>query len=219
MQEFRLDFDVNGVRGGVYADDCLAAGVVRPVQTHSCNIGVIERDGIIGIFEDTDALICFKERVKIGVRTADCVPVMVYCPDLRAVAAIHAGWKGSIGEITRKTLERLREAGADLSRAEAAFGPCICGDCYEISEELAERFRLAGYGDCFKSARHLDLEAVNKKQLLAAGLKEEKIHRKPCCTFESAGDSIGERIIENIILPSWRRKSTDFRLLTWIQLL
>ena len=201
---YRLEFEEEGVEGGVAADDRLMPEVLRPVQTHSCNVAVIGEDGIVPNLDDTDALICMAKDIKIGVRTADCVPVVVYAPDIQAVAAIHAGWRGSIGGIVGKTMARLKELGADLSKAEAAFGPGICGDCYEVSVDLAERFKDEGYADCMVADRHIDLQAVNTKQLLSAGIPQDKIHPAQFCTCETAW------------LPSWRRNPTDRRLLTWV---
>lgn len=201
---YKLKFEAEGLEGGVVSDYQMMPEVVHPVQTHSCNVAVIGRDGVIPNLDDTDALICMKRGIRIGVRTADCVPVVVYAPDIEAVAAIHAGWRGSIGGIVGKTMEILSQLGADLSKAEAAFGPSICGECYEVSEDLAERFREEGYADCIVADRHIDLQAVNTKQLLSAGIAPDKIHPKQFCTYETEW------------LPSWRRNPTDCRLLTWI---
>ncbi len=195
--------------GGFYADLASApADIIRPVQTHSCNIGVIGEDGGISDFADTDALICFRRGMAIGVKTADCVPVLVFAPDIRAVAAIHAGWKGSLGGIVSRTMEMLADAGADMELIKAAMGLCISGRNYEVSQELAETFATAGFSDCILGGNHLDLPAVNRKRLLSAGVREGNITMPPCCTFESK------------IYPSWRRTpGTQQRLLSWIKAL
>ena len=198
-------FEAEGVEAGVVADDRMMPEVLRPVQTHSCNVAVIGRDGVIPNLDDTDALICMAPEMKIGVRTADCVPVVVYAPDIQAVAAIHAGWRGSLEGIAGKTMERLKELGADMAKAEAAFGPSICGGCYEVSQDLAERFKEEGYSDSIVAVRHIDLQAVNTKQLLSAGIPPDRIHTKRFCTYETEW------------LPSWRRNPADIRLLTWIR--
>lgn len=204
---YAIDFAADKVRAGVVADYRQMPYVVRPVQTHSCNTVVIYRDGAIPNLDDTDAIICLRPDITIGVRTADCVPVLIHCPDLGAVAAIHAGWKGTLGGIVANALQRLRGLGADLSKAEVAFGPSICGACYEVSPEMAEDFAAAGYADCLISHRHLDLEAANTRRLLAAGIPPDRIHPKRCCTYESS------------VLPSWRRAPSEQRLLTWISML
>ncbi|MCM1319551.1 MAG: polyphenol oxidase family protein [Muribaculaceae bacterium] len=217
----RIEFRNKGVEVGVAGDDRALPEVVRPVQTHSCNVAVIDFDGHMPDMQKTDAIICRCPGMSIGVRTADCVPLVIYAPDIQAVAAIHAGWRGSLGGIVTYTLERLKQMGADLTKAEAAFGPSICGKCYEVSDELANDFINAdfhpdtsacggdgpkGFGDCLVSARHIDLEAVNTKRLISAGLLPENIRHKSCCTLQTPS------------LPSWRREPTEARLLTWIRL-
>ncbi len=203
---YEIEFESGGVKAGVVSDDMMMPDVVRPVQTHSCNVGVIDSDGVIPALNDTDALVCLAKGIRVGVRTADCVPVLVYAPDIKAIAAIHAGWKGTIGGIVGKTMKRLAGLGADLSKAEAAFGPSICGFCYEVSPELAGQFAESGYRDCIVAERHVDLEAVNRKQLIAAGIPDSRIHGKLHCTYTTGW------------LPSWRRSPTTLRLLTWIEM-
>lgn len=194
----------DGAEAGVYSDDAIAdVPVLLPVQTHSCNVAEVTAPCLLS---DTDAIITRTPGLRIGVRTADCVPVLLYAPDIRAVAAVHAGWRGSLGGIVDNTVRCLAEAGASTQLMHAAFGPCICGGCYEVSLELAEEFRRAGFADCISYRRHLDLEAVNRCRLLSLGLQVDNITPKPCCTFETPA------------LPSWRREVTDRRLLTWIML-
>lgn len=89
--------------------------IILPVQTHSCNIREVDAAGkpIDGEgLEDTDALITRQKGIVIGVRTADCVPILLFAPDIMAVAAIHAGWKGTLGRIAGLTVERLVAMGA-----------------------------------------------------------------------------------------------------------
>lgn len=198
--------DVN-VIAGIYPDASLApAGVVTPVQTHSCNVAVIGRDGKIPPLGDTDALISLCPGITVGVRTADCVPVLLHAPDIGAVAAIHAGWRGSLGGIVSDTLSRLVALGAETAGIEAAFGPSICGGCYQVSEEMVGDFRRAGFAESVIGERNIDLEAVNRRRLLQGGVPPENIHPGVGCTCET------------LLYPSWRRRQTPRRLLTWIAL-
>lgn len=206
MSGYEIDFGVSGVHAGVVADASeVADRVVLPQQTHSCKVAVIGLDGVVPPLVDTDAVIALCSGVAVGVRTADCVPVLLYAPDIPAVAAVHAGWRGSLGGIVGNTVKQLIQLGADPARMKAAFGPCICGDCYEVSPELAEDFRRAGFDDCIIGTRNLDLVAVNRTRLRAAGLLPDNIITSSClCTRETPD------------LPSWRREPTDRRLATWI---
>ncbi|MDE7080821.1 MAG: polyphenol oxidase family protein [Muribaculaceae bacterium] len=143
------------IAAGIRRDVAMERAVVLPQQTHSANVAVVEhrhldrlRNGDATswpeIFGDTDALITRLPGVWIGVRTADCVPVLLCADDIRAIAAIHAGWKGTRSDIVGATVRRLVDMGADAARIRAYIGPCICADCYEVSPELAEEFRAAG---------------------------------------------------------------------------
>lgn len=214
------EFEIgDGVAGGVVSDaERMRGDVVWPVQTHGCNVQVIDRgcvfdgvkvwneDGSEQDLSDTDAIVCLQKGIKVGVRTADCVPVVIYAPDIEAVAAVHAGWKGTLGGIVSATVGKLRESGADPRLMHAYFGPNICGECYEVSRELADEFRAAGFADCILGERNVDLEGVNRKRLLGAGVREENIEGKRYCTKTTPG------------FPSWRRKPCQERLLTWIGL-
>ncbi len=88
-----------------------------------------------------DALITQTPRLLLSVQTADCVPILLADPEHRAVAAIHAGWRGTVRRIAGKTVGRMRMAYA--SRPEkivAALGPCIGGCCYEVGPDVAREF-------------------------------------------------------------------------------
>ncbi len=207
MRGYPLFEGISTVSAGVCADVVEAPFVVTiPVQTHSCNVALIDRDAVVPPLDDTDALISLAPGVRIGVRTADCVPLLLYAPDLEAVAAVHAGWKGTLGGIVTATVERLAALGASPSMMKAAFGPSICGDCYEVSQELADEFRRAGFADCLAGERNVSLEAVNRCRLIDAGLLPENISVSRFCTLTTPW------------LPSWRREATTSRLLTWIEL-
>lgn len=182
-----------------------------PCQTHTtrvCTVGKAD-----GTFPDTDGLISFSEEIAVGVRTADCQPVLMYAPDIRAVAAVHAGWRGTLGGISLRALDILREHGAMPSSLKVFLGPAICGRCYEVSAELAASFRSAGYAEGIVSERHLDLAALNAESLVARGVRAENIVSLGECTrhHEVGGSHV---------YPSWRREPgiTD-RLISAIRLL
>lgn len=203
-----IDFHHEGVEAGVLADDGCVGAIVLPRQNHSCHIGIIENDSaIIPEFPDTDAILSFRSGIKVGVRTADCVPLLLYAPDIRCVAAVHAGWKGTLGGIAEKAASLMIRRGADPALMLAAMGPCICRDCYEVSEELASTFADAGFSHCIARGRHLDLPAVNRCRLLAQGLLPHHIAMPAACTRTTPS------------LPSWRREpGITGRMVTWIGL-
>lgn len=210
------------VEGELSAND-----IVLPVQTHSCNVKEVGPTGesLDGEgLEETDALITRQRGLTIGVRTADCVPILLYAPDIMAVASIHAGWKGTIGRIAAKTVERLVIMGADPARLQALLANCICLACYEVGEELAAEFlKIPGLEPCVTHGRyvdplgertfderkpHLDLCLANKIILEEAGVPADNISSTEICTRHSG-----------LSLPSWRRNpGTRKRMITWIRL-
>lgn len=201
---------------GVIADSRQFTGeIVLPRQTHTTNIALLPDDSPLSEippFDDTDALISFRTDCAIGIRTADCVPVLLYAPDIHAVAAIHAGWRGTIGGIVSLAVKKLTELGAAPEAMKAAIGPAICSDCYEVDTELADRFADAGFGEFVTRhpdrKPHLDLPGINRFQLTRCGLPDASIHNCGICTLSTPA------------LPSWRREpGIESRLLTWIRLL
>lgn len=199
--------------------------VVLPVQTHSTNIREITSAN--DLFQETDALFTRQREIAVGVRTADCVPVLLAAPDIAAVAAVHAGWKGTLGRIVSKTVDRLASLGADSSKMIAVIANCVCCECYEVGDELAEEFlsdlrlspcvRYGNFSDPLGlrnfdySKPHLDLPLANSIILSDAGLRDENIVKTNICTRHSL---LGTRR-----LPSWRRDpGTTQRMISWIKL-
>ncbi|MDE6549775.1 MAG: polyphenol oxidase family protein [Muribaculaceae bacterium] len=165
---------------------------IIPDQTHSCNVAIA--DGYSRFYPDTDALITFERDVPIGVKTADCVPILVYAPDKQGIAAIHAGWKGTLGGIVDKVMDLLEENGVDPAQLKVAFGPSISKDVYEVSQELADSFKEAGFGAYVYSPKgskekpHIDLQGVNMERFLRRGVKPENIKLHSGCSFSSKMD-------------------------------
>lgn len=182
--------------------------LILPQQTHTAKVAIV--DDFEGPFSETDALITQRTDIAIGIRTADCVPIVLNAPDIRAIAAVHAGWKGTIARIAEKAVEELKRLGADPKNIHAAMGPCICAGCYVVSPDLAQRFANAGFSSHISSTvshPHLDLPAINRSILQQSGLLPEYIQLPIGCTKETSR------------FPSWRRTpQTPDRLITAIRL-
>lgn len=118
---------------------------------------------------------------------ADCYPVIVYDPRRRAVVLAHSGWRGTAAAISEKAVATLvREYGSRPDDLVAGIGPGICGRCYEVGAGVAERFppgvaRPAEAGGKFL----LDLAALIRRQLVRAGVREDRLHLSGACTMES----------------------------------
>ena len=121
---------------------------------------------------DADALWTQEPGVALGIKTADCVPLLLEDPVKRRVAAVHAGWRGAIAEIP---LEGLKALSTDAKQVRAAIGPHIRACCYAVGEELAERFAKR-FGASVTQRREgqvfLDLSRAVRAQLEEAGVSQ-----------------------------------------------
>ncbi len=111
------------------------------------------------------------------VLTADCLPVTIAGGG--AVAAVHAGWKGLADGVVAAGVEAVRELGTAGGPIAAAIGPGASACCYEVSDEVHERF--ADLGLDHRASQNLDLKAIARAQLAEAGV--EQIHTLPWCTI------------------------------------
>ncbi|MDE5808392.1 MAG: peptidoglycan editing factor PgeF [Muribaculaceae bacterium] len=189
-----------------------------PEQTHSLNVAVVNNPW--DSFKDTDALVTFEEDLPIGILTADCVPILVYAPDITGVAAIHAGWKGTLGGIVDKALDVLEKHGASTEEMIVSFGPSILQENYEVDREMGERFSDAGFqeyvswSDGSDGKPHIDLQGINMERLMHRGVKKENIRLSALCT-SATRDKEG-----NPVFPSYRRDGNlAKRMLTSIMIL
>jgi len=147
-------------------------------QIHSANVLHVSGVGCAG---EADALITNEPGIAVSVRTADCYPILLVDPAHRAIAAIHAGWRGTAGQIVEQTLHRMgSEFGTKPAQVMAAIGPGIGECCYEVGAEVAARFGVDG-------PARLDLARINREQLIAAGVPASQIDSIGGCTFCDAG--------------------------------
>jgi len=121
----------------------------------------------------------------VAVGTADCVPVLVVDPDGRRVAAVHSGWRGTDADISARAVEALVARGARPERLLAAVGPAIQACCYEVSEELGQRFRARFGAEVVVASAgqvRLDLTRAVRLSLERAGLKPAHVDVLQACT-------------------------------------
>ena len=114
--------------------------IVRVVDELPRGAGVVkERDGALKLYGD--ALITDRPRLLLAVQVADCLPILLVDPTKRVVAAVHAGWRGTVKRIAEKTVGEMRARfGCRPSAIRAAIGPGIHRCCYEVGREVVERF-------------------------------------------------------------------------------
>ncbi len=121
----------------------------------------------------------------VGVRTADCLPVLIEDPKGR-VAAVHAGWRGVISEIVARTIEIFVASGGKASELRVAIGPCIQRCCFEVDGDLPARFVSAFGEDVLvrgKEKPHLDLPLAVQKTLAKAGVPSSHVVTLTQCTM------------------------------------
>ena len=160
--------------------------------------------------------------VCIGVSTADCIPVLLYDEEHHAVAAIHAGWRGTLARIVHKTIQEMAFTYlTDPKKLKAVIGPGISLDHFEVGDEVyeafeqaafpmeeiaeqrpnaafsvdpAERERLAAEGNIVQPLKwHLNLPLCNRQILLHCGVAEENIQDCGICTFAHSDEFFSAR--------------------------
>ena len=171
---------------------------IIPRQTHTTNVRVIEDVFSQEELQDVDAVVTNLKNVCLCVSTADCVPVLLYDKEKQVVAAIHAGWRGTVGRIVEKTLEVMKSHyGAEGKDVIACIGPSISLESFEVGDEVYAAFEEAGF-DMTCIARkykkwHLDLWEANRLQLLAYGILPENIEVADVCTYQCHEDFFSAR--------------------------
>lgn len=156
----------------------------RVRQVHGA--AVARRDGPSLPTDEADAVITARAGLAACVLTADCVPILIGDPGSGAVAAVHAGWRGTLARTAARAVEALeREFGVQRENLLVAVGPAIGPCCYEVSPELAERFVAEiGPAACMVHPRtpRVDLWTANELVLREAGIPGERIEVIERCT-------------------------------------
>jgi YfiH family protein len=131
-----------------------------------------------------DALMTSRAGEWVAVKTADCIPLLLADPARRVAAAVHAGWRGVVGNIAGAAVQALRASyGCDPQDLRAALGPSIRRCCFEVGPEVAERFKAVFPERTDLDGRcHVDLAEGVRRQLLQAGLEERRIATEAPCT-------------------------------------
>lgn len=172
--------------------------LIVPKQIHSDKVLLVD-DKFLSLpeterskaSEGYDALITRQKGICIGITTADCVPVILYDPRKKVIAAIHAGWKGTVSRIVRATIcEMQKNFGSSASDILAGIGPSISRDAFEVGEEVVATFQNEKHPverimirNEITGKAHFDLWKANKLQLLDCGVKEPNIELARICTY------------------------------------
>ena len=172
--------------------------LVIPRQTHTTNVRVITDIPTEDELQDVDAVVTHLKGFCLCVSTADCVPILIYDPVKQVVAAVHAGWRGTVGRVVEKTLDTMKlHYGTDGKDVIACIGPSISLESFEVGDEVYEAFAEAGF-EMERIAKkyekwHLDLWETNRLQLLAHGVLPEHIEVAGICTYQQHEDFFSAR--------------------------
>ena len=210
--------------GTVGRDEALPCPIVQMHQVHDVKVAVVDRGDITrDELDGYDAMITELPGVAIGVRTADCIPVLLYDPVKKIAAAIHSGWRGTVSKIIGKTVSKMQSIYASQPTDILAFiGPGICVDCFQVGEDVALKFKEAGFdinslwsfrgpkiGNGMEGGHHIDLKEACRQTLVEYGLKNENIQISGLCTYE-----------DNDLLYSARKEGIECgRNITYIKIL
>ncbi len=184
-----------------YRRFCKSAGfdfdsLVASAQVHETNVRVVtSKDKGVGITKprdlpSVDALITNEPGVTLVTYYADCTPLFFVDTKRKAIGLAHAGWRGTVGRIGEKVIEKMTALyGTDPKDIKAAVGPAISVCCYEVDEPVAEQFRKLSDLDNSKflfpkggGKYMLNLLEANKQILTAAGVLNENITLSDLCT-------------------------------------
>jgi len=176
------------------------SGIVSVRQVHGDSICVVGASGdedrsgpgSVSSFRDRacDALVTNRKGLAITVRTADCLPILIWDEGQKVVAAVHAGWRGSLKAIASKTVLTMRASfGSRPADFRVGIGPAIGPCCYEVDGPVLEPLRAEF--DYWKDVVQetgggkgmLDLAGLNLRQLIASGVPADRVSVAGLCTF------------------------------------
>ena len=161
-------------------------------QIHSADVRIVKTfEEVTNGNHKFDALVSNLENVLVGVKTADCVPILLGDTKTKAFAAIHASWRGTVSSITNNTIKKMRaHYGTNPKDLICAIGPAASCKNYEVGKEVIvafqEKFSTGGklFAETRKNHALINLHLANKEQLINSGVPEENIFTAPFCTME-----------------------------------
>lgn len=138
------------------------------------------------IAEKTDGLVTKNKEISLAITVADCVPVFFFEPEKNIIAIAHAGWRGIVGRIVPKTIEKIKELGGDAQKLKVALGPGINACHFEIKEDVLGEFDEYEEFIIKKESKiFIDLKGIIRKQLESGGVAAGNIENDNECTYES----------------------------------
>ena len=175
--------------------------LILPYQTHSDKVAVIDSHFLqlsdeeqYKALQGIDAVVTALPHICIGVSTADCIPVLLHDTKRDVIAAIHAGWRGTVAMIVYKAIDMMRRVyGSCAGDIDAIIGQGISLEAFEVGDEVYNEFATAGFPMKSIARRypttnggtkwHIDLWEANRRLLQQCGVERERIEIAGICTF------------------------------------
>lgn len=191
--------------------------ILLPHQVHGVEVRQIGGDyfSLSGeerkrLLEGVDAVMTDQKGICVGVSTADCIPVLLYDDDHHAVAAVHAGWRGTVKRIVQKTVEQMRITyRTEPAELKVLIGPGISRSAFEVGKEVYDEFQKEGFdmdaiaglfpaicpvtGGQPQEKWHIDLPLCNTIQLQHAGVPAGNIQQTNICTYSHSEEYFSAR--------------------------
>ena len=191
--------------------------IILPHQVHGAEVRQIGADFLLlpenerrMIVEGVDALVTNQHGICIGVSTADCIPVLLYDEAHHAVAAIHAGWRGTVQRIVQTTIDMMHlYYHTQPSELRAIIGPGISRDSFEVGDEVYEEFLQEGFDMAVVACQrpnmkkegsvdqplkwHIDLPQCNALLLCQSGVPADHIQSSGICTYQHSDQFFSAR--------------------------
>ena len=187
-------------------------------QVHGTTVGEVGLDAVSP--GDADAMVTRAPGVGLCVLTADCVPILLVAPAAGAVAAVHAGWRGTLGGVVIATLQRMVDRmGARPDGVLAAIGPAIGSCCYEVDRWIADDIesRWGGMADAIERYElsgtpkaRVDLASMNAKLLVDTGVEPRAVARVGGCTACNVSDFYSHRVASRSSTPAATGRQVSF---------
>lgn len=183
-------------------DDCC---LLLPRQTHGCEVLHIDsafmsesKERQTEMLHGVDAVMTALPHTCIGVSTADCVPVLLCDIQKHVIAAVHAGWRGTVARIVELCVKEMMQIhGCNPDDIKAVIAPSIGPDAFEVGDEVYAAFENGGFPMEKIATRHakwhIDLWEANRLQLLACGVPATNIEVTGICTYTNQGEWFSAR--------------------------
>ena len=165
------------------------AQIIFMKQVHSNHVQLVQTRPVKPL--EADGMVTDKPGLVLGILTADCQPIILTDPVTKIVAAVHAGWKGTLNGIIHNTLSIMMSLGAAKENIRGAIGPSISQDHYEFGGDLREKFiqRYSYASQYFRPIQndrfYFDLTGITLNIFAEAGI--HKIERLDLCTYANEG--------------------------------